>query len=66
MHVLIHFTCILTKLWIALNIMIALSYIHYSINDYLSNNAHINPFFNHFYMYDFELMIAEIQKFISE
>ena len=48
MHVLIHFTSILIELWIALNILIALSYIHYSINDHLSRNAHIKTFFNHF------------------
>ena len=43
-------------LWFALNIMITLSYIHYSINDHLSNNAHIKTFFQLFYMYDFDIM----------
>ena len=39
-------TCYLyiNQILVTLNIMIALSYIHYLINDDLSNNAHIKPF----------------------
>ena len=35
------FTYVLTVHWIVLNIMITLSYIHYLINDHLSNYANI-------------------------
>ena len=43
-HINIFLTCALNRLWFALNIMEALSYIPYSINDHLSNNANIKTF----------------------
>ena len=46
MYILIHFTCILTELWIAFSIIITLSYIHYSINDDMSNNICIKTSFS--------------------
>ena len=55
-HIGMLLTCVSNRLWFALNIMITLSYICYSINDHMSNNAHIKTFFNHFYMYDFDIM----------
>ena len=49
-------TCVSNRLWFALNIMIALSYICYLINDHLSNNECIKTFFQPFYMHDFDIM----------
>ena len=54
-HIDIFLTCVSNRLWFALNIMTALSYIHYSINYHLSNSAHIKIFFQPFYMYDFDI-----------
>ena len=47
-HIDTFLTCVSNGLWFALNIMVALSYICYLINDHLSNNACIKTFFNHF------------------